>query len=49
MQAGNITTNHNVKVDFTLLALSAPNVVMWKCNVDESAKGRQNMISGRYL
>ena len=48
-QDGNITTNIKVKVDFTLPALSATNVVMWKCCVDDSAKGRYNMILGRDL
>ena len=46
-QAGNITTNSKVKVDFTLTALSAMNVVTWKCHVNDSAKGRYNMILGR--
>ena len=48
-QAGNITTNHKVKVDFTLPTLSATNDVMWKCHVDESTKGRYDMMLGRYL
>ena len=38
-QAGNITTNLKVKIDFTLPALSATNVVTWNCHVDDSAKG----------
>ena len=33
-QAGNITTNIKVTIYFTLPALSATNVVMWKCHVD---------------
>ena len=40
MQAGNITTNIKVKVYLTLPKLSETNVVMWKCHVDDSAKGR---------
>ena len=48
-QAGNITTNIEVKIYFTLPALSATNVVMWKCHVDDSDKGRYDMILGRYL
>ena len=48
-QAGNITTNLKVKVDFTLPALSATNVVTRKYYVDESNKGRYDMILGRYL
>ena len=46
-QAGNITTNLKVKLDFTLPALSAMNVVMWKFHVDDSSKGRYDMILGR--
>ena len=41
-QAGNITTN--LKVDFTLPALSATNILTWNCHVDESKKGRPDMI-----
>ena len=46
-QAGNINTNLKIKVDFPLPALSATNVVTWKCNVDDSAKGRYNIILGQ--
>ena len=45
-QAVKITTNLKVKVDFTLPALSAMNVVTYKCHVDDSAKGRYYMILG---
>ena len=48
-QAGNVTTNLEVKIDFTLPALSATNVVTWNCHVDESVKGRYDMILGQYL
>ena len=48
-QAGNINNNIKVIVDFTLPALSAKNVVTRKCHVDDSVKGRYNMILGRYL
>ena len=48
-QAGNITTNLKVNVDFTLPALSANNVVTWNCHVDDSAKGRHDIILGRDL
>ena len=48
-QAGNINTNFKVKVDFTLPAISATNVVTWKCHVDDSTRGGYNMILGRYL
>ena len=49
MQAGNITTILKVQVYFTLLALSATNGVTWKCHVDDSAKGRYDMIIRKYL
>ena len=48
-QAKNITTTYKVKVDFTLTALSKNNVVTWKPHVDDSAKGRYDMILGKYL
>ena len=46
-QAGNFTTYKKIKVDFTIPAVSASNVVTWKCHVDDSAKGRCDMILGR--
>ena len=46
-EAGNVTINIQVRVDFTLHALSATNVMEWRCHVDDSAKGRHNMIPGR--
>ena len=49
MQAVIITTNIKVKVNFTLHALSATNSVTWNCHVDDSAKGRYNIILRRYL
>ena len=45
-QARNITTNNNVKVNFTLPTLSATNVATSKYHVYESAKGIYNMILG---
>ena len=39
-QAGNITTNIKVKIDFALPALSATNVVKCNCRVDDSDNGR---------
>ena len=45
-QAGNITTNLKVNLDFSLPALSVKNVGTWKCHVNESAKGRYEMILG---
>ena len=43
-QAVNITTNLKVNIDFTLPALSVTNATTWKCHVDDSAKGRYDMI-----
>ena len=43
-QAVDITTNIKVKVDFNLPALSATNAVTWNCHVDDSAKGRYDMV-----
>ena len=48
-QARNITTNIKVKVDSTVPAISATNVMTWNCHVDGSAKGRYDMILGQYL
>ena len=48
-QAGNITTNLKVKVDFTLPTLSATNVAKWNFHVDDYTKGRYDMILGKYL
>ena len=48
-QAGNITTNLKVKVDSTLPALSAMDVVTWGYHVHESAKGRSYLILGQDL
>ena len=48
-QAGNVTTNLKGKIYLNLPALSATNVVTWKFYVDESSKGRYNIILGQYL
>ena len=48
-KADNITTNLKVKVNFTLPKISATNIVIWKCHVDESANGRYDIILGRDL
>ena len=48
-QAGNITANIKIKVDFTLPALNAMNVVMWKFHMDDSAKGTYDLILGQDL
>ena len=48
-QAGNITTNIKIEVDFNLPELSATNVVMWRCHVYDSAKVRYDIILGKDL
>ena len=48
-QAINITTNMKVKIYFTLPKFSATKIMTWECHVDDSAKGRYNMILGRYV
>ena len=48
-KSGNITTTLKVDVDLTLSTLSTMNVMMWKCYVDDSAKGRYDIILGIYL
>ena len=49
ISARNTATDFNFKVDSTLTPLSATKVVKWDCHVDESSKGRYDMILGRYL
>ena len=46
-QAGDITNNLKVKVDFTLPTLSVTNVVTWKCHVDEYSRGGYDIIIGQ--
>ena len=48
-QAGNIDMHLKVEVDFTLSELRDMDVVMWKCHVNDSAKGIKKKILGRYL
>ena len=48
-QAGNITTNLMINIYFALPALSAANFLTWKFHVDDSAKGRYDMILVRDL
>ena len=46
-QAGNITTNQKVKINVTLPELSATKKLMWRCHLDDSAKGRYEMVLDR--
>ena len=48
-QAGKITTNLKVEIDFTLPELSATKIGTWTCHLDDSAKSRYDMILGRYI
>ena len=43
-QAGSITTNIKVKIDFALPKISTTKIVTWNQHVDVSAKGRYDMI-----
>ena len=49
MQADNITDNLNFKVYFTLPKLRAKTIVAWGFHVNDSAKGRYDMILGREI
>ena len=48
-QAEKFTTLKKVRVEFYLPEFSATEIVAWKFHVNESTKGRYNMIPGRYL
>ena len=48
-QADNNTTTLKVKIDFTLPEFSTAKIVTWNCHVDDSARGRYDMILGRDL
>ena len=48
-QKGIITTNLKVRIDFTLPKLSATMFLTWNCHVEDSDKGRYDMILGRDL
>ena len=45
----NITTNLKVGIYFTLPELIATKIVTWNCHVGDSAKGRYDIILGRYI
>ena len=48
-KSGKITNNLKVKIDFTLTEIIATRILTWTFHVDDSTKGRYNMILGRYL
>ena len=48
-QTGNINTNLKVKIYFTLPEPRVTKIVMWDCHVNDSTKGRYNIILGRDL
>ena len=37
------------KIYFTLPEFSATNILTWNCHVDDSDKGRYDIILGRYI
>ena len=48
-KVGEITTNKEFKIDFTLPELSATKIVTWNCHVNVSDTGKYDMILGRDL
>ena len=48
-QASTITTNLKIKIYFVLPGLSATKIMAWNWYVDDSTKGRYDMILGRDL
>ena len=48
-QAGKFNTSKKVNVYFCLPEFSSTKIVTWKCHIDESTKGRYDMILGRDL
>ena len=48
-QAFNLATNLKVKIYFILPEFSAKKIVTWECRVNDSTKGINNMILGRYI
>ena len=49
MAADSITTNIKVKIGFTLTGLSTKKIGRWNFHVDDSAKGRYDMVLDREL
>ena len=49
MQAVSITTDLKVKIDLTLSEISATKIVTWNFHVDNSSKGKYDMILVRNL
>ena len=47
LQARNITIDIRVRINLNTPALIVTSVVTWNCHLDESAKGRHDMILGR--
>ena len=45
----NLTNNHKDKKYFILPEFSATKIVTWGFHVDDSTKGRYDMILGRYI
>ena len=48
-QEGSINTNIKGRIYSILPELSANKILTWNCHVDDSTKGRYDMILGRYL
>ena len=48
-QARKFTTSKKANVEFYLPEFSVTKIVTWKCHMDDSTKGRYDMILGRHL
>ena len=49
IQAGKITANSKVKMNFTLTELGAIKIVTWNWHVHNCTKFRYDIILGRYI
>ena len=47
MQVNNLTTNTNVKIDFTSPDFGMTKIITWECHMDDSTKSGYDMILGR--
>ena len=47
--AGNITTNLQFRINFTIPEVSATKIVTWNCHVHNSAKGKYVIILCGYI
>ena len=48
-QAGIISTDLKVRIDFNLPEYSVKKIMKWECHMDDFSNGRFDMILDRYL